>query len=316
MDERILEFIGDLRRAEIRISPSEALDALAASAEIGLLDRETFKTALSSTLIKESRDLPTFDRLFDLYFLDLQALGEGLKKALGPEDPGIRARLDQLIAQEGIELDPLTSLVLRGEGGQMERAIRQAGAGAGLERLMYFLQIGYFSRQLKDRFDWSQVENDLRYLLQVLEAQGLDPGPLARIRNYLDLRLEAFRKMIRQHVERELARRAYRQGEKLTREVLSDKPLFALSPDEVAQMKAVVARLARRIKDALALRQRQEEKGRLDSRRTIRQSLQYGGVPMEVRFRRRHREKPKLVTLCDVSDSVRNASRFMLQLVW
>ena len=48
----------------------------------------------------------------------------------------------------------------------------------------------------------------------------------------------------------------------------------------------------------------QEEKGRLDSRRTIRQSLQYGGIPMEVRFRRRHREKPKLVTLCDVSDSV------------
>jgi uncharacterized protein with von Willebrand factor type A (vWA) domain len=77
-----------------------------------------------------------------------------------------------------------------------------------------------------------------------------------------------------------------------------------------------VARLARKIKDALALRQRQEEKGRLDSRRTIRQSLQYGGIPMEVRFRRRHREKPKLVTLCDVSDSVRNASRFMLQLVW
>jgi uncharacterized protein with von Willebrand factor type A (vWA) domain len=122
--------------------------------------------------------------------------------------------------------------------------------------------------------------------------------------------------MIRQHVERELERRAFREGEKLTREVLTDKPLFALSPDEVAQMKAVVARLARRIKDALALRQRQEEKGRLDSRRTIRQSLQYGGIPMEVRFRRRHREKPKLVTLCDVSDSVRNASRFMLQLVW
>ena len=36
MDQRILEFIGDLRRAELRISPSEALDALAASTEIGL----------------------------------------------------------------------------------------------------------------------------------------------------------------------------------------------------------------------------------------------------------------------------------------
>src|SRR5207247_5282430 len=90
--------------------------------------------------------------------------------------------------------------------------------------------------------------------------------------------------------------------------------LFALTADEVNQMKTVVARLARRIKDALAMRQREQQRGRLDSRRTIRRSLAYGGIPMEVFLRRRHREKPKLITICDVSDSVRNASRFMLQL--
>ena len=149
-----------------------------------------------------------------------------------------------------------------------------------------------------------------------ITAGGLDPGQLARIRNYLELRLEAFRRMIRQHVQRELERRAFRAGEKLTREVLADKPLFALTPDEVAQMKSVVAKLARRIKDALALRQRQEQKGRIDTRRTTRKSLSYGGIPMEIFLKRRHREKPKLITICDVSDSVRNASRFMLQLVW
>ena len=316
MDQRILEFISDLRRAELRISTSEALDALSASTEIGMETRETFKSALAATLVKEARDLPTFDRIFDLYFLDLQALGTGLKKALGPEDPKMREMLDKLMAEDDLNLDEMTQLMLQGEGAEMEMAIRGQGQGAGLERLMYFLQIGYFSRRIYDKFDWEAIERDLSRIMQMLEAQGLDPGQLARIRNYLDLRLEAFRRMIRQHVERELERRAFREGEKLTREVLADKPLFALSPDEVAQMKAVVARLARKIKDALALRQRQEEKGRLDSRRTIRQSLQYGGIPMEVRFRRRHREKPKLVTLCDVSDSVRNASRFMLQLVW
>jgi uncharacterized protein with von Willebrand factor type A (vWA) domain len=316
MEQRILEFIGDLRRAELRISTSEALDSLAAATEIGVETRETFKSALAATLVKEARDLPTFDRIFDLYFLDLEALGAGLKKALGPEDPKMRDMLDKLMAEDGLNLDEMTELMLQGEGAEMEMAIRGQGQGAGLERLMYFLQIGYFSRRIYDKFDWEAIERDLSRIMQMLEAQGLDPGQLARIRNYLDLRLEAFRRMIRQHVERELERRAFREGEKLTREVLTDKPLFALSPDEVAQMKAVVARLARKIKDALALRQRQEEKGRLDSRRTIRQSLQYGGVPMEVRYRRRHREKPKLVTLCDVSDSVRNASRFMLQLVW
>jgi uncharacterized protein with von Willebrand factor type A (vWA) domain len=316
MDERILEFIGDLRRAELRISTAEALDALTASAEVGLADRETFKATLASTLVKEARDEETFNRIFNLYFLDLEALGEGLKKALGPADPKIEDQLDQLLDDENLDLDELTELLMRGQGSEMEMAIRDGSQGAGLERLMYFLQVGFFSRRISDQFDWSAIERDIEKIMQALEARGLDPGQLARIRNYLELRLEAFRRMIRQHVQRELERRAFRAGEKLTREVLADKPLFALTPDEVAQMKSVVAKLARRIKDALALRQRQEQKGRIDTRRTTRKSLSYGGIPMEIFLKRRHREKPKLITICDVSDSVRNASRFMLQLVW
>jgi uncharacterized protein with von Willebrand factor type A (vWA) domain len=316
VDERILEFIGDLRRAELRISPSEALDALAAAATVGLEDRETFKTALAATLVKEARDRDTFDRLFDLYFLDLEALGQGVRRALGPEDPRVQALIERVLAEEDLDLDALTELLLRGGGAEMEMAVRSGSRQVGLERLMYALQVGYFSRRIADRLDLEVVERDLAALLRALEARGLDPGLLARIRNYLELRLEAFRRLIRQHVERELERRAWRQGERLTREVLSDKPLFALTADEVNQMKTVVARLARKIKDALALRQRQEHRGRLDARRTIRRSLQYDGIPMEPRLRRRHRDRPKLVTICDVSDSVRNASRFMLQLVW
>jgi len=191
MDQRILEFIGDLRRAEMRISPSEALDALAASTEIGLEDRETFKSALATTLVKESRDLVTFNRIFDLYFLDLQALGEGLKKALGPEDPKIQEMLDRLTSEAGMELDELTELLMQGEGSEMEMAIRQEGQSAGLERLMYFLQVGYFSRRIYDKFDWEAIERDLSRIMQLLEAKGLDPGMLARIRNYLERRLEA-----------------------------------------------------------------------------------------------------------------------------
>jgi hypothetical protein len=248
--------------------------------------------------------------------MDLEALGAGLKKALGPEDPRVQDMLDKLMDEDGLELDDLTELLMRGQGSEMEMAIRAGGQNAGLERLMYFLQVGYFSRKISDRFDWSMIERDIDKIMKMLEAKGLDPGQLARIRNYLELRLEAFNRMIRQHVERELERRAWRQGERLQREMLADKPLFALTADEVAQMKTVVARLARKIKDALALRQREEDRGRIDTRRTIRHSLQYDGIPMEVMLRRRHRDKPKLITICDVSDSVRNASRFMLQLVW
>ncbi len=316
MDERILEFIGDLRRAEIRVSTMEALDALHATASVGLADREDFRSALAATLVKEARDLPAFNRLFDLYFFDLKALGAETAKALGREDAWARALLERLLADGHLDLDPLSEMLLLADASELELAIRRGGRGVGLERLFYFLQIGYFSRRIWDQFPWAEIEADLEALLAQAEAQGMDPGALARLRTYMELRLEAFRRLIRQHVERELNRRGYQHKERLQREMLADKPLFTLSADEVAQMKAVVARLARRIKDALALRQRREQRGKLDPKRTFRANLQYGGVPIDVRWRRRHREKPRLVTLCDVSDSVRNASRFMLQLVW
>jgi len=293
----------------------EAIDALQAAAEVGVADRETFRSALAATLVKEARDLPTFDRLFDLYFLDLRALGAEAVASLGREDPWARALLERLLA-DGLELDPLTELLVFGEGSSLEVAVRRGGRGAGLERLASFLQVGYFSRRIWEQFPWSDIEADLARLLEALEAQGLEPGALARLRAYLELRLEAFRRLVRQHVERELARRGDRAEERLRDELLAERPLFTLSAEEVARMQAVVARLARRIKDALARRQRRERRGRLDPKRTVRRSLQYDGVPVELRYRRRHRERPRLVTLCDVSDSVRNASRFMLQLLW
>src|SRR4029077_13124691 len=98
-----------------------------------------------------------------------------------------------------------------GGGREMERATRQGGQGPGLERLMYFLQVGYFSRRIYDKFDWEAIERDLGRIMQLLEAQGVGPGMSARVRDSLALRLEPFRRMIRQHVERELERRAYRQ---------------------------------------------------------------------------------------------------------
>src|SRR5207249_1487813 len=148
MDERILEFVGDLHRAELRISPSEALDALAASAELRLTARETFTAPLAATPATEPPGLATFAPISNLYFLDLEALGEGIKKALGPEDPRVQELLDRLVDEEGLELDDLTELLMRGEGSEMEMAIRAGGQNAGLERLMYFLQVGYFSRKI------------------------------------------------------------------------------------------------------------------------------------------------------------------------
>jgi uncharacterized protein len=66
----------------------------------------------------------------------------------------------------------------------------------------------------------------------------------------------------------------------------------------------------------ITVRRKRAKKGRFDIKRTLRQNLEYGGVPFKLRFEKRKKEKPQVVILCDVSDSVRNASRFMLQFVY
>ena len=195
MDERILEFVGDLRRAELRISPTEAVDALAASAEVGLGDRETFKATLAATLVKEARDRETFDRIFDLYFLDLEALGEGLRKALGPEDPRVREMLEGLMAEENLEVDELTELLLRGQGSEMEMAIRAGGQNlehtggiAGMSGSPVFLR----DDQGKDRmigafaYGWGFAKDPIagvqpiEYMLEMAEEP--DPSPAGEAR--------------------------------------------------------------------------------------------------------------------------------------
>ncbi|HEX2804844.1 MAG TPA: hypothetical protein VHN80_01570, partial [Kineosporiaceae bacterium] len=69
MEGAVHRFVRLLRLAGVRIAVSEALDAMAAAAQPGILDeRETLRAALSVALVKDRRDLAAFDRVFDRFF--------------------------------------------------------------------------------------------------------------------------------------------------------------------------------------------------------------------------------------------------------
>ena len=77
-------------------------------------------------------------------------------------------------------------------------------------------------------------------------------------------------------------------------------------------MHRVVSQLKRRLAT-----QGHELKGRkrhahVDVRRTMRASLQTGGVPVELKYRPRRPRRPEIFVLCDVSTSVTSASTFFL----
>jgi uncharacterized protein len=63
-------------------------------------------------------------------------------------------------------------------------------------------------------------------------------------------------------------------------------------------------------------RKRARRHGKLNVQSTIRRNIALGGVPFHIEFKRKKKDKPELIVLCDVSDSVRQASSFMLRFVY
>jgi uncharacterized protein with von Willebrand factor type A (vWA) domain len=122
--------------------------------------------------------------------------------------------------------------------------------------------------------------------------------------------------MIRSLVRGALKRKDVDRADQQRMQSLSEKSFYYLSEDEIRRMQEAVTKLARRLKNVVSIRRKRARRGRFDPSATLRRNLQYGGVPFRVVFDRRRKEKPQVIVLCDVSDSVRNVSRFMLQFVY
>src|SRR2546423_9371419 len=84
MEARIEEFAGLLRQNGLRISPAEVADAARATIAVGLEEKAPFRGALRATLVKRGSDAAVFDRLFELYFVGIKDLLEGLQGSLLP----------------------------------------------------------------------------------------------------------------------------------------------------------------------------------------------------------------------------------------
>ncbi len=327
MQQKIVEFTNLLRKSGVRVSVAESIDAFLALDELSLSDRDIFKDALRTTMVKRSEDIATYDQLFDLYW---SAFYDGLKNSFeqAAGDMGGDFDLDELMKaiQDGIEgmpgdpgdldLSELAKALLSQDMDKLEQMIREAAEGAGTERIENMLQLGFFTRRTMEQMDAEGAGDQLRDLAQQLRESGMGDAEADALLELIDKFLEALRKSVRNYTERELQQQNFDYMEKFRRESLLEKSFYNLTEDEIRKMREVVARLAQRIKNVLSVRKRRLKRGKLDLHTMMRRNMGHGGVPFELLFKQRRKERPKLVILCDVSSSVANVSRFMLQFVY
>ncbi|MGE5381617.1 MAG: VWA domain-containing protein, partial [Methylocystaceae bacterium] len=86
--------------------------------------------------------------------------------------------------------------------------------------------------------------------------------------------------------------------------------------DELWQMEQMLPVLAKRLASRMILKHKHHQNGSIDFRRTMRQSMGQGGVPIDLVVRKKQRDNPIIFALCDVSWSCLQFSYFSLAIVY
>ena len=95
-------------------------------------------------------------------------------------------------------------------------------------------------------------------------------------------------------------------------EVLRDKSFARCTPDELARLARLMARIRLRTPTRRTRRRRPAHAGGPDLRRTLRRALRTGGDPVDRAWRRRRLKRRRVLLLVDVSGSMSAYSRALL----
>ncbi len=313
MDQRMVEFIRALRAAGVRISISESQDAMFGVNEIGIINLDHFKDTMKATLVKEHRDQPTFDYFFPLFFNNNQPPMQDIMDNLTPEQQQMLQQALQSLMGDMDALRDMLQQLLDGQALSQEQ-LEQMGEMSGLPNGDEMYQRAWFERRMQRQAQMNSLERMIGELLEELAEMGMSEEALAELEQMLRDNMQGISDQISQYVGASLAEQmAQREPDK--KPDLLDVPFSRLSQHDIDNIRDEIRRLAAKLRSRASMRQRKKKSGQFDPRKTIRQNMKYGGVPIEMKFRKKHK-KPKLVLICDLSTSMRYMVEFLMTLVY
>jgi uncharacterized protein len=344
MERTLTDFIRALRSAGAQVSSSEAIDAANTLALIGYADRQLMKDSLSVVLAKSEEEKQIHDQLFEAFFSRRTAAADSksraAKTAASPtdhrdsEDPGGQSggpggepgdepgsvssgepgadRSGEQAVRSGDQpgdLQSLTAFLELAQSGDADRiavAMERAGSAVGVDEIRFSSQTPYYVRRMLEHLGVEALEAQLSsYILDAkrksqAQAQVLmDARTILQrhARNYVDQRFELFGKSA---------------TESFMNDVVVNREIGQLGLRDMERMKALVARMAKRLAVRHSRRRKVRNRGQLDIRRTMRANAGNDGIPFELIWKLKRKDRPKIVAICDVSGSVAQYVRFLL----
>ncbi|BDG05577.1 VWA domain-containing protein [Anaeromyxobacter oryzae] len=277
MERIVTRFVARLRQRGVRVSPGESVDAVRAlgAAPAAEGGRAHARAVLQLTLVKSLKDAEVFEAVFEEFFGD--GAGAGARRAAAEVEDDATVALDgqRSLARPPNDEGERSGATLAVDDGSCD------GAELDLDGL-----------QPQD----GDASGGPRLAVETRRYRGEKARTPSRVGNYTQGPIYV-------SLDDEFLAKWRNQGV---------KPFL---PEEEEAMEDVVARMVRRLqKDVRQTRSRQR-RGRLSVIKTLQRNHRHGMVPFVKVLRRKRKQTPRLVVLCDVSFSVSHASRFMLLLL-
>jgi uncharacterized protein len=347
-------FVRLLRLGGVRVSIPEALDAMRCAGQPGVLsDKAVLRTALRVALVKDQRDEPIFDEIFDAFF--------SLVRVGGPAGGHGHTHAHDDLTDTG----DLEAFTLSEEPSETPQQGHEHGKPADIREFFDQENLAqrYNLHQEANKIDLASLTDEIAFSKESktpgdesyrveLETERLHgagaPGSLSTASGTsvdaeltiaeqeallgwlteaiddsgdeddaaaLRQRLAGVLENLPQALKRHLeALLALESRIVETREQRAEK-VDRIAETERAELEESLRRLARTLHGALTHRRRIAAAGRVDPGQTMRRNMRFDGVPFVPVTVRRAEDRPRLVVLADVSLSVRATSRFTLHLV-
>ena len=322
-------FVVELRNAGLPVSLTENLDAMEAVKHIPIEDRDAFKYALAATLVKNAQHWKAFETVFEVYFslrgpeynvldeegeIDEDSLEEWMSQQM--RGMGGQGSAEDMSPEEIAEM--LFRALMNADEAMMAAMARAAVTQfAGMEPGRPVGGTYYLYRTLRNL----DLDGMLDRLME--QAQERSEGDMTSLQERLEReefenRIEDLKREIEAEIRRRLVadRGVEAMAKTLRKPLPEDVDFMHASREEMANIRKAIQPLTRKLAARLARKRKHKRRGPLDFRATVRQSLSYGGVPAEPRFKNPRPNKPELVVVADISGSVAAFARFTLHLVY
>src|SRR6185503_13279638 len=211
MDDRIVQFIDALRAAGVRISVAESADALRAIEATGIAEKDVFRAAMQATLVKESHDIPEFQRLFPAFF------GSGPLPM--PNQPGggmsqedrdkLADQLEQMLANMTPEqLRQLFEAMMTGQNMSREQMQQMLSESTSMGQMTSPYYQPWMARRAMRQLEFDRLDELLQELLEKLREAGVSEEALAQLAQEARENQSALGEQIGQEVGANMLRRA------------------------------------------------------------------------------------------------------------